>query len=49
MAEALRVEWEALLVLRRKFNSSGQDGSDLALWLQHRGAQEQPIQLELFA
>jgi hypothetical protein len=42
-------EWAAILERRRRFNASGQDGSDFDLWLQSRRASAMPIQLELFA
>lgn len=46
---ALYAEWEALLERRRRFNASGQDGSDFEQWKQSRGIETGPRQLELFA
>jgi len=49
MNAALRTEWLELLARRRKHNTSGQDGSDFAVWLQYRGSPKEPEQMELFA
>lgn len=49
MTEELRREWMAILETRRRCNASGQDGSDLALWLASRAAPRESAQMELFA
>ncbi len=49
MNSALHNEWNALLASRRKFNTSGQDGSDFAEWCKFRNAIPEPTQMELFA
>ncbi len=48
MNEQLRRDWEAILASRRNANASGQDGPDLAIWLAHRAAPNEPEQLMLF-
>lgn len=49
MTTTLIKEFEALLARRRKFNTSGQDGSDFAEWAKFRSAVPAPVQMELFA
>ena len=49
MNTALLKEWDALPDRRRKFNASGQDGSDFAAWAKFRCAVLAPLQMELFA
>ena len=48
MDASLLKEWDALLERRRKFNTSGQDGSDFAEWCKFRNAIPEPTQMELF-
>lgn len=48
MNAALLKEWDALLARRRKFNTSGQDGSDFAVWLKFRSSTSEPVQMDMF-
>lgn len=49
MNASLLAAWQAILARRRQCNTSGQDGSDFAEWLQFQGVAQEPVQLELFA
>lgn len=42
-------EWIAILERRRRFNTSGQDGSDFELWSKYHSTTLEPEQMELFA
>lgn len=48
ITDKLYAEWDAIIALRRRFNTSGQDGCDFDLWLQSRGVSVDSKQLELF-